>query len=166
MNSLPSNRRSPLGPSPGQAALRLSDGVVEALRSPHYRRRTEEAYLHWIRRFLAFHGCIHPRELAESDVNRFLIISPSVKTSPRPCRTRRWRQFLSFTNPSWNSPWIQSKEWTFEPTRSSWRRRHLKTADGPKFPDREIMPVTRRRSLEFRLNLIRRCRRRPKAGRA
>jgi site-specific recombinase XerD len=46
--------------------------VVEALRSRHYSRRTEEAYLHWIRRFLAFHGGIHPRELAESDVNRFL----------------------------------------------------------------------------------------------
>ena len=26
-----------------------------SLRSRHYSRRTEEAYLHWLRRFLAFH---------------------------------------------------------------------------------------------------------------
>jgi hypothetical protein len=49
---------------------RLYDCVVEALRSRHYSRRTEEAYLHWIRRFLAFHGGTHPRELAEKDLNR------------------------------------------------------------------------------------------------
>jgi integron integrase len=31
-----------------------------------------EPYVHWMRRFLAFHKGTHPRELAESDVNRFL----------------------------------------------------------------------------------------------
>jgi integron integrase len=46
--------------------------VVEALRTRHYSRRTEEAYLHWIRRFLAFHNGTHSREMAEMDVNRFL----------------------------------------------------------------------------------------------
>jgi integron integrase len=46
--------------------------VVEALRTRHYSRRTEEAYLHWIRRFLASHNGTHPREMAEMDVNRFL----------------------------------------------------------------------------------------------
>jgi integron integrase len=38
----------------------------------HYSRRTEEAYVHWIRRFLLFHDRKHPRRLAEADVNRFL----------------------------------------------------------------------------------------------
>jgi integron integrase len=51
---------------------RLYDCALEALRSRHYSRRTEEAYLYWIRCCLAFHDGIHPRELAESDVNRFL----------------------------------------------------------------------------------------------
>lgn len=46
--------------------------MVEALRSRHYSRRTEEAYLHWIRRFLLFHNGAHPRELAAGGVNRFL----------------------------------------------------------------------------------------------
>ena len=35
-------------------------------------RRTEEAYVHWTRRFLLFHRGRHPRELSEGDVNRFL----------------------------------------------------------------------------------------------
>jgi Phage integrase, N-terminal SAM-like domain len=73
MNQLRSERRSPLGLCPGQAKQRLYDCVLEALRSRHYSRRTEEAYLHWIRRFLAFHSGAHPRALPERDLNRFLI---------------------------------------------------------------------------------------------
>ena len=72
MNQLTSDRRAPLGLCPGQPTPRLYDCVLEALPSRHYSRRTEEAYLHWIRRFLAFESGTHPRELAERDVNRFL----------------------------------------------------------------------------------------------
>jgi hypothetical protein len=57
---------------PGQPTPRLYDCVVEALRTRDYSRRTEEAYLHWIRRFLVFHNGTHPREMAEMDFNRFL----------------------------------------------------------------------------------------------
>ena len=57
---------------PGQPAPRLYDRMVEVLRARHYSRRTEEAYVHWIRRFVLFHHGRHPRELAEGDVNRFL----------------------------------------------------------------------------------------------
>ncbi len=44
MNVLASDRRSPLGLLPREPTPRLYDCVVEALRSRHYRRRTEEAY--------------------------------------------------------------------------------------------------------------------------
>lgn len=67
MSNSAAGGRSPLGLFPGQP-----DRVVEALRSRHYSHRTERAYLHWIRRFLAFHDGTHPRELAEKDLNRFL----------------------------------------------------------------------------------------------
>ena len=46
--------------------------MVEALRTRHYSRRTEEAYVHWSSRFIQFHNGRHPRELAEPEVNRFL----------------------------------------------------------------------------------------------
>jgi integrase len=38
----------------------------------HYSRRTEEAYVHWIRAFILFHGKRHPREMSSSEVNTFL----------------------------------------------------------------------------------------------
>jgi integron integrase len=46
--------------------------VRTVLRTRHYSGRTEEAYVHWIRRFIFFHGKRHPAELAEPDVERFL----------------------------------------------------------------------------------------------
>ena len=61
-----------MGLFPGQPAPRLYDRVVEVLRARHYSRRTEEAYVHWIRRYVLFRDGRHPRELAEGDVNRFL----------------------------------------------------------------------------------------------
>jgi len=42
----------PLGLFPGQPAPRLYDHMVEALRTRHYSRRTEEAYVHWSSRFM------------------------------------------------------------------------------------------------------------------
>jgi integrase len=66
------NRREPLGLFPDKSAPRLYDRIVAVLRVRHYSQRTEEAYLHWIRRFIEFHGHQHPRQLAEDDANRFL----------------------------------------------------------------------------------------------
>jgi integron integrase len=51
---------------------RLLDRVRMAIRTRHYSRRTEEAYLFWVRRFLAFHGMRHPDELGSGDVATFL----------------------------------------------------------------------------------------------
>ncbi|MDP3089556.1 MAG: integron integrase [Nitrospira sp.] len=43
-----------------------------ALQARHYSRRTEQAYGHWVSRFLHFHQGRHPAEMAEADINRFL----------------------------------------------------------------------------------------------
>lgn len=64
--------RSPLGLFPDKPTPRLYDHMVEVFRVRHYSRRTEEAYVHWVRRYINFHDCHHPRELAEDEVNRFL----------------------------------------------------------------------------------------------
>jgi hypothetical protein len=53
-------------------APRLLDRVRTVLRTRHYSARTEEAYVHWIRRFIFFHDKRHPAELAEPDIERFL----------------------------------------------------------------------------------------------
>ena len=51
---------------------RLLDPVREEIRTRHYSRRTEEAYVHWIRRFIVFHGKRHPRDLGASEISAFL----------------------------------------------------------------------------------------------
>jgi integron integrase len=50
----------------------LLEVVRAALRSKHYSRRTEEAYVNWIRRFVRFHNRRHPREMGEAEVSAFL----------------------------------------------------------------------------------------------
>ena len=47
-------------------APRLLDRVRAALRTRHYSRRTEAAYIGWIRRFILFHNKRHPTQMAES----------------------------------------------------------------------------------------------------
>ena len=56
----------------GARPKRLLDRVHEEIRWRHYSRRTEEAYVHWIRRFIYFSGKRHPRELGEAEVTAFL----------------------------------------------------------------------------------------------
>jgi len=46
--------------------------IIEVLRVRHCSRLTEEAYVHWVRRYIDFHHHEHPRQLPESHVNRFL----------------------------------------------------------------------------------------------
>src|SRR5207237_6592723 len=43
-----------------------------ALRVRHYSRRTERAYLGWIRRYIVFHAKRHPAEMGAAEVSRFL----------------------------------------------------------------------------------------------
>ncbi len=52
--------------------LRLLDRVRAAVRARHYSRRTEDAYVAWVRRFILFHGKRHPAEMAAPEITRFL----------------------------------------------------------------------------------------------
>jgi integron integrase len=54
------------------AAPRLLDRVREIIRIKHYSIRTEQAYLHWIRRYILFHGKRHPQELGAAELTTFL----------------------------------------------------------------------------------------------
>ncbi|MFA7331733.1 MAG: integron integrase [Candidatus Delongbacteria bacterium] len=51
---------------------RLLEQVSQELRKRHRSPRTEEAYRHWVRQFVLFHGRRHPRELDARDVEAFL----------------------------------------------------------------------------------------------
>lgn len=50
----------------------LLDVVRDRIRAKHYSRRTEQAYTHWIRRFVQFNGRRHPRDAGAPEVEAFL----------------------------------------------------------------------------------------------
>ncbi len=50
------------------------DQVRQALRVRHYSYRTEQAYIHWIRRYIFFHHKRHPAEMGERENCRQLEI--------------------------------------------------------------------------------------------
>ena len=51
---------------------KLLDQVRGKLRVKHYSIRTEDTYLHWIKRYIYFHGKRHPKELGARDIEAFL----------------------------------------------------------------------------------------------
>jgi integron integrase len=53
-------------------APRLLDQVRDKIRALHYSLRTEDTYVHWIKRFILFHGKRHPRDMGEAEVGAFL----------------------------------------------------------------------------------------------
>jgi integron integrase len=52
--------------------MTLIEAVSASIRRLHYSPRTEEAYLHWIRAFIAFHGRRHPRDMGAAEATAFL----------------------------------------------------------------------------------------------
>jgi len=51
---------------------RLLDRVRETIRARHFSRRTERAYVGWIKRYVFFHGKRHPAEMGEAEISSFL----------------------------------------------------------------------------------------------
>jgi integron integrase len=67
--SLPAARESGANSPPKP---RLLDRVRGTLRARHYSRRTEDAYVAWIRRYIFFHGKRHPADMEAPEITRFL----------------------------------------------------------------------------------------------
>jgi len=53
-------------------APKLLDRVREAIQLRHYSRRTEQAYVGWVQRFVRFHGMRHPEEMGTEEIEEFL----------------------------------------------------------------------------------------------
>jgi integron integrase len=60
------------GARPRFHSTRLLDQLREAIRYRHYSLKTEKAYLFWVRRFIRYHACRHPREMGAIEVEAFL----------------------------------------------------------------------------------------------
>jgi integron integrase len=51
---------------------KLLDQVRTAIRVRHYSLRTEDTYVHWIKRFILFHNKRHPLGMGEHEISQFL----------------------------------------------------------------------------------------------
>lgn len=58
--------------SPLPLRPRLVDQVRDVIRRKHYSLRTEQSYIHWIKRFIFFHEKRHPAEMGAPQVTKFL----------------------------------------------------------------------------------------------
>ena len=51
---------------------RLLDALRTQIRYMHYSLRTEQAYVHWVRAYIRYHGLRHPGEMSRAEVESFL----------------------------------------------------------------------------------------------
>ena len=51
---------------------KLLEQVRHRIRAKHYSLRTEDTYVHWIKRFIVFHGKRHPADMGAGEVEAFL----------------------------------------------------------------------------------------------
>ncbi|MSU77107.1 MAG: hypothetical protein EXS16_03315 [Gemmataceae bacterium] len=58
-------------PSPAPPP-KLLDQVAGKMRLLHYSKRTESAYVDWIKRYILFHNKRHPREMCAAEIEGFL----------------------------------------------------------------------------------------------
>jgi integrase len=59
-------------PPPDSPKPKQLDRVRHTVRARHYSRRTEKAYVHWIKRYIFFHDKRHPAEMGAAEVTAFL----------------------------------------------------------------------------------------------
>lgn len=71
-------------PLPPLRSVKVLDQLRERIRYLHYSLRTEQAYVHWVRAFIRFHGVRHPATLGSSEVEAPLGDYPSLSTFVSP----------------------------------------------------------------------------------
>ena len=57
---------------PGGTPPKLLDQVRDRVRRLGYAKRTELSYVHWVKRYILFHGKRHPRDMGKQEVEAFL----------------------------------------------------------------------------------------------
>ena len=97
-------------PLPPLRSVKVLDQLRERIRYLHYSLRTEQAYVHWVRAFIRFHGVRHQRQPWAAAKSRHFC--PGWRTSARfrsPRIVRHWRPCCSSTARCCapDLPWLQ-----------------------------------------------------------
>jgi integron integrase len=101
------------------AARGLFAVARDKIRTRHLAYRTEQAYLHWMRRFVRFHGFRHPREMGAAEVEAFLTdlavtarVSASTQNQAMQALLFLYRQVLEI-----ELPWLENVTRAHRPKR-------------------------------------------------
>ncbi|WP_407262071.1 integron integrase [Klebsiella pneumoniae] len=84
-------------PLPPLRSVKVLDQLRERIRYLHYSLPTEQAYVHWVRAFIRFHGVRHPATLGSSEVEAFLSCWRTSARFRSPRIVRHWRPCCSST---------------------------------------------------------------------
>ncbi len=74
-------------PNVSAQSPRLLDQVRSRVRSKQYSLRTEDSYVHWIKRFILFHGKRYPEDMGAAEVKAFLSSLAAATCGTRSPRT-------------------------------------------------------------------------------
>lgn len=109
---------SPAAPAPAPP-LRLLDQVRDRIRRLGFAKRTEDAYVGWIRRFILANGKRHPREMGGMEVEAFLTrlasrdnVAPSTQNQALAALLFLYREVLHQ-----QLPWMESIQRAKKPAR-------------------------------------------------
>jgi integron integrase len=105
--------------APPPARPKLLDQVRDAIRRRHYSYRTEETYVHWIKRFIYFHGKRHPGEMGEAEVTAFLNHLARERSVASSTQNQALAAVLFLYREVLERPlgWLEGLEWAKRPTR-------------------------------------------------
>jgi integron integrase len=97
----------------------LFEVTRDKIRTRHLAYRTEQAYLHWIRRYVRYHHRKHPREMGAPEVEAFLTdlavnlgVSASTQNQALQALLFLYRQVLEV-----KLPWLENVTRAFQPKR-------------------------------------------------
>ena len=89
---------------------RLLEQVRDVLRYLHYSYRTEQSYIHWIKRYIYFHNKKHPREMGADQIVEYLTylavkrkVSPSTQNQALSALLFLYKQVLKV-----DLPWLEN----------------------------------------------------------
>lgn len=106
-------------PDYGVHPLRLLDQLRDVIRIKHYSLRTEDAYVHWVKRFVHFCSLQHPRDCGASEVTAFLShlasagqVSASTQNQARSALLFLYKEVLHC-----GLPWLEGIESAKRPAR-------------------------------------------------
>ena len=101
------------------SAPRLLDQVRDRIRRKHYSIRTEQAYLHWVKAFVRFHGMKHPATMGAAELEAYLTylaverqVSSSTQNQALSGLLFLYREVLEI-----ELPWLDGIERSKRPTR-------------------------------------------------